>query len=149
MTDYLETTIDKFIFRVATDRLYTAEGVWAKAEESQVLIGLSDFVQQHNGDIAFAEIKPPGTVLKTGDEVAAIETIKVNIALGSPVTGRISKINPEIELSPELINQDPYESGWLAVIEASSWVMDKVLLLEPAAYLTRIRIEAEEETRRL
>ena len=66
MTEFLETTVDKFIFRVATDRFYSSEGVWAKEENGRVRIGLSDFVQQRSGDVAFAEIKPVGTSLALG-----------------------------------------------------------------------------------
>ncbi len=57
MPKYLETTADKFTFRVATDRLYTAEGVWVlpEADGKRVRVGLVDYLQQHNGDVAFAE----------------------------------------------------------------------------------------------
>ena len=61
MTKILETTVDKFIFRVETDRYYNSEGVWAKEEDGRIRIGLSDFVQQRSGDVAFAEVKPVGT----------------------------------------------------------------------------------------
>ena len=61
MPEYLETMVDKFTFRVATDRLYTTEGLWALAEGSRVRIGLTDFMQQRSGDVAFAEVKPEGT----------------------------------------------------------------------------------------
>jgi glycine cleavage system H protein len=149
MTEFLETTIDKFIFRVATDRVYNAEGVWALPEENLVRIGLSDFLQQRSGDVAFAEVKPAGTVLAFGDEAAVIETIKVNIALSSPVTGVVVKINPDMELAPEAINQDPYGNGWLAVVEASNWDADRALLLEPAAYFAKMKLEAEQETKKL
>ena len=72
MTEYLETTVDKFIFKVATDCFYNDEGVWAKAQGDRVRIGLSDFLQQRSGDVAFAEVKPEGTQLEFGDEVAVI-----------------------------------------------------------------------------
>lgn len=72
MTAYLETTVDKFTFRVADDRVYSPEGVWAKAEGGQVRIGLSDFLQQRSGDVAFAEIMPLGTVVQFGDEIVVI-----------------------------------------------------------------------------
>ena len=58
MTEYLEVMVDKFKFRVATDRLYSAEGIWAKADGRLVRVGLSDFLQQHSGDLAFVEVKP-------------------------------------------------------------------------------------------
>ncbi len=146
MPDFLEVTVDKFMFKVATDRFYTREGVWALAEGNRVRIGLSDFLQQRSGDIAFAEIKPIGTSLVAGDEVASIETIKVNVALGSPVSGTVAEINPDLEIKPEVINQDPYGAGWLAVITASDWETDRAPLLDPQAYLAVVKAAADEET---
>jgi glycine cleavage system H protein len=149
MTEFLETTVDKFIFRVATDRFYNGEGVWAKEENGRVRIGLSDFVQQRSGDVAFAEIKPVGTSLAFGDEVAVIETIKVNIAFTSPVTGNVVEINPAMVEAPEAINQDPFGEGWLAVIESEDWAADRARLLDPQAYFAHMKIEAEEEAKKL
>jgi len=146
--DYLETTVDKFIFKVATDRSYTREGVWALAEGRRVRIGLTDFLQQRSGDIAFAEAMPAGTVLTAGDEVASIETIKVTVALASPLAGTIVEVNPVMETTPEVINQDPYGEGWLAVIEASNWESDRARLLDAQAYFDVMKAEAEEEAKR-
>lgn len=149
MPEFFETTVDKFTFKVATDRFYTREGVWALVEGNRVRVGLSDFLQQRSGDIAFAEVKPEGTALAAGDEVAAIETIKVNIALGSPVNGKVIEVNPDMELKPEVINQDPYEAGWLATIEATDWETDRAQLLDPQAYFVVMKAEAEEEAKKL
>ena len=149
MTEFLETNVDKFIFRVATDRFYNGEGVWAKGENGRVRVGLSDFVQQRSGDVAFAEIKPVGTSLACGDEVAVIETIKVNIAFSSPVTGKVVEVNPAMADAPEAINQDPFGEGWLAVIESVDWAADRNRLLDPQLYFARMKTEAEEEARKL
>ena len=149
MTEFLETTVDKFIFRVAADRFYNGEGVWAKEENGRVRIGLSDFVQQRSGDVAFAEIKPVGLSLAFGDEVAVIETIKVNIAFTSPVTGKVVEVNPAMAEAPEAINQDPFGEGWLAVIESEDWDADRARLLDPQAYFARMKTEAEEEANKL
>lgn len=150
MPDFLETTVDKFIFKVATDRYYNDEGIWAMpAEGNRVRIGLSDFLQQRSGDVAFAEVKPQGTVLSVGDEVALIETIKVNISLASPVAGIIVEVNPEMEMAPEAINQDPYGKGWLAVIEATDWEADRQRLLDAQAYFELMKGQAEEEAKKL
>lgn len=148
MPELLETTVDKFIFKVAADRYYNSEGVWALAEGSLVRIGLSDFLQQRSGDVAFAELKPVGTVLVFGDEAAVIETIKVNISLSSPVSGKIVEVNPAMELAPEKINLEPYGEGWLALIEASDWGADQKRLLNAEAYFARMKVEAEEEMKK-
>ena len=148
MPEFLEVIVDKFTFKVATDRFYTREGVWALAEGNQIHIGLSDFLQQRSGDIAFVEIKPVGTTLAAGDEVASIETIKVNVALSSPVSGKVIEANPEMDAAPEAINQDPYGAGWLAVIAASDWETDRSRLLDATAYFEVVKREAEEETKK-
>lgn len=149
MPEYLETTIDKFTFKVATDRYYSAEGLWALAEGNRIRIGMTDFLQQRSGDIAFAEVKPEGTALGVGDEVAIIETIKVNVSLTSPVSGTVVEVNPAMERSPEVINQDPYGEGWLVVIEASDWPKERDNLLDPQAYFELMKGQAEEETKKL
>ena len=148
MSDLLETTIDKFTFKVAVDRFYNEEGVWAKEENGRVRIGLSDFVQQRSGDVAFAEIKPVGTNLTAGEEVAVIETIKVNITYTSPVNGRIVETNPMMNNGPEVINQDPYCAGWLAIIEVADWDADRSKLLDPQAYFKTMKGQAEVEAKK-
>ncbi len=147
MPEFLETRLDKFTFKVATDRFYTTEGVWAKAEDAGVRIGLSDFVQQRSGDVAFVDVKSAGTTLSAGDEVANIETIKVNIAYTCPVNGTILEVNPAMVDAPEAINQDPYGSGWLAVLKVDDWEVQRLGLLDPQAYFEIMRGQAEEETR--
>ena len=145
MPNFLETTIDKFTFKVADDRFYTPAGVWALAEGNHIRIGLSDFQQQRSGDVAFAEIKPVGTQLAFDDEVAVIETIKVNISLGSPVMGKVVEVNPAMSDAPEAINQDPYGAGWMAVIESEDWESDQTRLMDPQTYFAHMKSLAQEE----
>ena len=145
MIEMLEITVDKFTFKVATDRLYNDEGIWAKLEDELVRIGLSDFVQQHSGDVAFAEIKPVGTRLSFGEEMGTIETIKVNISLSSPVSGEVQEVNDALASAPEAINQDPYGAGWLVLVRATEWETDKGRLLEPHAYFAKMKSQAEQE----
>lgn len=145
MTDFLDTMVDKFIFKVATDRLYSAEGLWLKSEGNRVRIGVSDYFQQHNGDVAFVEIKAVGKIVPAGAEVATIETMKVNIDLPSPVTGKIIEVNTLLVSTPEAINQDPYGNGWLAVVEVNDWNVEKTHLLEPQAFFEKMKADAERE----
>jgi glycine cleavage system H protein len=148
MSEYIEANVDKFIFRVATDRLYNPDGLWALAEGNRVRIGLTDYLQQLNGDAAFVHIKPVGTKLASGDELAELETIKANVSIYSPVSGTVVEVNQDLDLSPEVINQEPYGKGWLAVIEAADWKIDKEKLLDPQAYLSMMRSQAEEELKK-
>jgi glycine cleavage system H protein len=149
MPNFLETTVDKFTFKVDTGCFYNQEGVWAREENGRVRIGLSDYVQQRSGDVAFAEVKPVGTVLAAGEEVAEIETIKVNITYTSPVNGKIAEVNPAMNDAPEAINQDPYGTGWLAVMDVDNWEADRAKLLDSQAYFKVMKGQAEEEAKKL
>jgi glycine cleavage system H protein len=148
MTEFLETTVDKFTLRVPTDRRYSREGIWAQDVGGRIRIGLTDFLQQRSGDVAFVELKAAGTKLKTGDEIGTIETIKVNISLTSPINAMVVEVNPAMETAPEAINQDPYGDGWLALLEPAEWAADRAALLDPQAYFTLMRGQAEAEARK-
>jgi glycine cleavage system H protein len=148
MSEYLEFRVDKFIFKVASDRLYSEEGVWAKREDQCIRIGISDYLQQRSGDVAFAEVKPEGTIVDVGEELIVIETIKVNISLASPVAGKVINVNPVMETSPDAINQDPYGNGWLAVIEVIGEESSLKHLLDPQAYYAKAKLEAEQEVKK-
>ena len=149
MNDSLEYTLDKFTFKVATDRFYTSEGVWVKADGNKITVGVSDYFQQRNGDVAFAEVMEVETAVSANDTFATIETIKVDIELASPVSGTIVAVNEKLEMEAELINQDPYGDGWLVVIEAADWATDHSNLLTPAAYLEQMKSQVEEEAENL
>jgi len=147
MPEFLEFSTGKFIFRIATDCLYTSEGVWVRKQGNTLRVGITDYLQQRSGDVAFAEVKPAGTQLSAGDEFAVIETIKVDLSLGAPVSGKLLAANPSLEVAAEVINQDPYGAGWLAEIQSVDWETDSAALLTPARYLEKARAEAEQERR--
>jgi glycine cleavage system H protein len=151
MTEYLETTADKFTFRVATDRRYTPEGIWVLEEPdtSRVRIGLADYIQQHNGDVAFANVKPAGTKLAAGAPFAEIETIKAMVELASPASGTILEVNGALDATPEVINQAPYQNGWLAVLETTNWEVDGAELLDAPAYFKVMQALVQEELKNL
>lgn len=148
MPEFLKADIDKFTFRVDQSCLYSPDGVWARMEDGRrVRLGLSDYVQQRNGDIAFIDIKPVGTALARDDEFAAIETIKANIMLASPFSGTIVAVNPALGMKPELINQDPFGDAWVCEVEADNFDTDRQRMLDAEAYFAKMKREAEEEVR--
>lgn len=141
----LELAVDKFLFRFPADLSYSEAGVWVRFEGSRARIGLSDFTQQRNGDVAFAEPKDEGTRVRSGDEVAVVETIKVNLSIPSPVAGQVVEVNGDLLASPELVNQDPYGKGWLAVLEVGDEGAPRRALKTAAEYLALARVQAEAE----
>ncbi len=153
MSDDLEATVDKFTFKVPTDRLYSREGLWVLVDQTggtdRVRLGLTDYVQQHSGDATIVTVKPAGTQLKVGDALADFETLKASVVLSSPVSGTISTVNGALELNPELVNQSPYEKGWLVEIDATNWNGERGGLLDADVYFAGMKAEAEEEATRL
>ena len=117
-----------------------------KAEApGRVRLGLGDFLQQRSGDLAFLSVKSPGTKLVAGEDFAEMETVKVTQSLQSPVAGAVVERNPALELTPEVVNQDPYGSGWLAVLEVANWDVERPRLLEPQAYFAVMQKQVEQE----
>ncbi|CAG0948002.1 glycine cleavage system H protein [Anaerolineae bacterium] len=142
--DVLEARVDKFIFRVARDYRYNNADVWTKREDNRVRIGLTDYLQQKSGDVAFVTLKEIGTQLAANDELAALETIKVDLVLPAPITGKIVALNDALTAHPELINSDPYGAGWLVEIEPSN-PADYDTLLDAETYLPQMQARAELE----
>lgn len=149
MSEFLEITADKFTFRVAPGRFYSPEGVWAMWLEPEsagrVRVGLADFLQQRSGDAAFLSVKPAGTRLRAGDELAELETVKVTLSIHAPVGGTVVEVNQALALTPEVVNADPYGDGWLALIEAASSEADRATLLDARAYLSLVQAQVEQE----
>ncbi|MGZ4886775.1 MAG: glycine cleavage system protein H [Candidatus Aminicenantales bacterium] len=144
----LELAVDKFLFRFPCDLYYSEAGVWVRFERDRARIGLSDYTQQRNGDVAFAEPKEVGTQVRFGDEVAIVETIKVNLSIPAPVGGKVVEVNRDLLNSPELVNQDPYGKGWLAVLEVEDDEAARRGLNTAAEYLALAKVQAETEVLR-
>lgn len=144
----LEVMVDKFRFRIPESLLFSDVGIWVAVEGSRALLGLSDFAQQVNGDIAFADVGRLGDVLEVGDEFGSIETVKVDVGLPSPVAGKIVEANPLLQDSPEVINQDPYGKGWLVALELSNWEVNRRSLLDAPHYVDLIKRQAEAELKK-
>lgn len=148
MVEFLEIGYDKFIFKVKVDCLYSREGFWAHIDENTARTGLTDFLQKSKGDVAFLETVNPGTVVKQGQEIGKIETIKSVFDIISVVTGRIVEVNPEVENKSYLINEDPYGSGWIYRVELTDLESDKAGLLDAEDYVELIKEVVAQEMKR-
>jgi glycine cleavage system H protein len=141
---FLQATVGKFIFRVQPGCLYTEAGVWAALDDATglVRVGLTDFRQQSSGDVVFVELPAAGTRLAAGEDLANIETIKVDLAVPSPAAGEVTAVNEALADAPELINQDPYGAGWLVALKPAIWPAPG--LVDAEAYLALMTAQAEE-----
>jgi glycine cleavage system H protein len=140
--EFLEASVDKFVFRAARDCRYNDADVWAKREGEGVRVGLTDYLQQKSGDVGFVDVKPVGAALAASGELAAIETIKVDLVVPAPLAGIVVGVNPALADHPDLVNRDPYGEGWLADIAPSNWA-DFDALLDAETYLPEMRARVE------
>jgi len=146
--EYLEVTVDKFVFAVKTGYLYDEQGVWVAVKDRLGRVGVTDYLQQRSGDVAFVNLPEPETPVSKGEELGSIETIKADVAVNSPISGIIRERNEELDVEPELVNEDPYGEGWLVLVEMTDFERDRVKLMTAEQYLPVMKSRAEEEARR-
>lgn len=97
--------------------LYAADHEWTKPEGEKLRIGISDYAQDQLGDIVFIELPQAGTQHAQGEQFGTVESVKAVSELYMPVGGEILSVNKALEDSPELINKEPYGSGWMIEIK--------------------------------
>ncbi|MBC1550651.1 glycine cleavage system protein GcvH [Listeria sp. FSL L7-0478] len=99
------------------DLLYTEEHEWVKADGGSYVIGITDFAQDQLGDIVFVELPEVGDTVAKGDSIGSIESVKTVSDFYAPVTGKVVAVNETLEDEPELINSNPYDTGWILKLE--------------------------------
>jgi glycine cleavage system H protein len=98
---------------------YTTSHEWARVEEGTVVVGVTDYAQHELTDIVFIELPDPGREVKAGEACCVVESTKVASDIYAPVSGKILAVNEELTENPNLVNESPYEKGWLFKIEAA------------------------------
>ncbi len=96
---------------------YTKDHEWVKIEGDTATIGITDFAQHELGDIVFIEVDTVGETLDKEDAFGSIEAVKTVSDLFMPVGGEVLEFNEELEDTPDIINTDPYEKGWIIKIK--------------------------------
>jgi glycine cleavage system H protein len=99
------------------DLKYHREHTWVKASGKKATIGITDYAQDALGDIVYIDLPEVESVAEAGTEIAEIESTKATSSVISPVSGTIIEVNEKLADSPEVINEDPYDKGWIAKIE--------------------------------
>jgi glycine cleavage system H protein len=105
--------------QVPEEFLYTKDHEWVKIEGERALIGITDFAQEHLGDIVFVELPELDTEVEAGGSVAVIESVKAVSSVYTAVDGKIVEVNTELEDAPEKLNEEPYEN-WIVVLEMNN-----------------------------
>ncbi len=101
------------------DLKYTKEHEWVRAEAGVGTIGITDYAQDQLGDIVFVELPVPGAQVAHMKKFGEIESVKAVSELFSPVTGEVIEVNAALADSPELVNDSPYDEGWMLRIRLS------------------------------
>ncbi|MFA5645230.1 MAG: glycine cleavage system protein GcvH [Candidatus Ratteibacteria bacterium] len=112
---------------------YTKEHEWIRIEGGKGTVGITEYAQESLGDITFVELPSLGFEVEGKKKLASIESVKAASDIYAPVSGKVVEINAEIESSPELVNQSPYEKGWVVRIEIRD-LSEEQDLLTPEAY---------------
>lgn len=102
------------------DLLYSEEHEWIRREGSDLRIGITDFAQDELGDIVFVELPEVGDEIEINEPFGSVESVKTVSELFAPVSGTVVEVNEDLEDSPELVNESPYEGAWMIVVEPSN-----------------------------
>lgn len=98
---------------------YAKSHEWVRVEGNRAVVGITDFAQSQLGDIVFVEVPALGAKVAVGQGFSVVESVKAVSDIYAPVAGVVVEVNDALTDAPEVVNQDPYGQGWIAVIEMS------------------------------
>ena len=102
---------------VPDDLRYSNDHEWSRDEDGRFRVGITDYAQDALGDVVFVQVPEVGTELSAGDTFGEVESTKSVSELYAPVQGVVVEVNGDLEVSPELVNSEPYGAGWMIVLE--------------------------------
>ena len=111
---------------------YTKDHEWVRIEGDIATVGVTDFAQKELGDIVYVEVETIGETLEAGEVFGTVEAVKTVSDLFMPVAGEILEVNPELESSPELVNESAYDQGWMVKVKLSGSIPTD--LMDGASY---------------
>jgi glycine cleavage system H protein len=123
------------------DLKYAKTHEWVRVEGDVAYVGITDYAQDSLGDIVYVEMPASGDSYEKGEEAATVESVKAASAIYTPVAGTVAEVNPDLEGSPELINQKPYEAFIFAIRFSDAAGLED--LLDSAAYEKHVEQEKE------
>ena len=124
------------------DLKYSKDHEWARAAGKTVVIGVTDHAQEALGDVVYVELPKVGDAITAGSPFGVIESTKAVSELFAPVSGKVIKVNQSLVDSPQTVNQDPYQTGWIIEVEPSdSKPLDT--LMDASSYQKMLQDKAE------
>jgi glycine cleavage system H protein len=118
------------------------EHTWVKITGRKATIGITDYAQDALGDIVYIDLPEVDTDVDANSEIGEIESTKATSSLISPLNGKVYEVNEDLSESPEIMNEDPYGKGWIAVIEIDD-PSDADDLMDASEYLKYVEEEAK------
>ena len=103
-----------------SDRKYTNDHEWLKEEGDSFTIGITDYAQEELGDIVFVELPEVGRTLQKGESFATVESVKAVSDIYAPCDGEVLEVNSALQDSPELLNSDAFNEGWIIKIKSTN-----------------------------
>lgn len=121
--------------------LYTREHEWLRDEgNGEYTVGITEHAQETLGDMVFVDLPGVGSVVSAGDDCAVVESVKAASDIYAPLSGEIVAVNSDLNDSPELVNEQPYQEGWIFRIKASD-TSELADLIDAAGYISMIEVE--------
>lgn len=124
------------------DIKYHKEHTWVKLKKKKAVIGITDYAQDALGDIIYIDLPEVDVFVEANTEIAEIESTKATSSVISPISGTIMEINEILIDNPEIINEDPYGKGWIAIIDVKD-VSELDDLMDSDDYETYLEEEAK------
>jgi len=121
-------------YEIPEELLYTRNHEWIKIDKDRCKIGITDYAQKSLHDIVFVDLPKIGTRVKQGQTLGTVESVKAVADVFAPVSCEISEVNTKLADTPELINQQPYGEGWIAVVSAVDLNVEKKDLMSTPSY---------------
>ena len=119
---------------IPNDLKYARTHEWLRLEpDGAATIGITDYAQSSLGDITFVQLPKVGAILKAGEIFGAVESVKAASDLYAPASGEVVAVNSALDASPELVNQSPFDGGWMLKLKVDA-AAPAAALLDAAAY---------------
>ena len=116
------------------DLRYTAAHEWLRQDGEVAVIGITEHAQGELGDVVYLELPEVGGEIVQGESFGVIESVKAASDLYAPISGEVTAVNGALEAAPQLVNESPYDGGWLLKVRPSRFADEQAALLDATDY---------------
>ena len=117
-------------YEVPEGLYYSKDFEWIKIEGEQVRMGITDYAQKQLREIVYAELPEAWTEVKQNEPYGTLESVKAVSDLVAAISGMVQEVNAEVQSKPEILNEDPYEKGWLVIVKPENLQVELANLMD-------------------